>query len=83
MFNSEERNIDLQVTMSLPEQDFLKMMYTNAKDKEKFLSELSDYVYRAINKTVVQSAISTMVVPPQSKQKRTGPTVNITEIHGE
>jgi len=81
MFNSEERNIDLQITMSLPEQDFLKMMYANAKDKENFLAELSDYVFRAINKTVIQSAISTMVVPPQPKQQRTGPTVNITEIH--
>lgn len=83
MFNSEERAIDLQITMSLPEQDFLKMMYANAKDKEKFLSELSDYVFRAINKTVIQSAISTMVVPPQPKQRKTGPTVNITEIHEE
>ena len=80
MFNSEERDIDLHITMSLPDQDFLKMMYANAKDKDKFLSELSDYVFRAINKTVVQSAISTMVVPP-SKSKKTGPTVNITEIH--
>jgi hypothetical protein len=83
MFNSEERNIDLQVTISLPDQDFLKMMYSNAKDKDKFLGELSDYVFRAINKTVVQSSISTMVVPQPPKQRKTGPTVNITEIHEE
>ena len=57
------------------------MMYSNAKDKDKFLSELSDYVFRAINKTVVQSSIATMVVPEQPKQRKTGPTVNITEIH--
>lgn len=83
MFNSEERNIDLQIVISLPEQDFLKMMYSNAKDKDKFLGELSDYVFRAINKTVVQSSIATMVVPQPPKQKKTGPTVNITEIHEE
>lgn len=83
MFNSEERSIDLQIAINLPEQDFLKMMYSNAKDKDKFLSELSDYVFRAINKTVVQSSISTMVVPPKPTQKKTGPTVNITEIHEE
>ena len=83
MFNSEERNIDLQIVISLPEQDFLRMMYSNAKDKDKFLGELSDYVFRAINKTVVQSSISAMVVPQQPKQKKTGPTVNITEIHEE
>ena len=81
MFNSEERNIDLQISINLPEQDFLRMMYSNAKDKDKFLSELSDYVFRAINKTVVQSSIATMVVPEQPKQRKTGPTVNITEIH--
>ena len=83
MFNSEERKIDLQVTMSLPEQDFLRMMYSNAKDKEKFLNELSDYVFRAINKTVIQSAISDMVVPPKTQRSKSGPTVNITEIHEE
>jgi hypothetical protein len=58
-------------------------MYSNAKDKDKFLGELSDYVFRAINKTVVQSSITTMVVPQPPKQKKTGPTVNITEIHEE
>ena len=83
MFNSEERNIDLQIVISLPEQDFLRMMYSNAKDKDKFLGELSDYVFRAINKTVVQSSITTMVVPQPPKQKKTGPIVNITEIHEE
>jgi hypothetical protein len=81
MFNSEERNIDLQISINLPEQEFLRMMYSNAKDKDKFLGELSDYVFRAINKTVVQSSITTMVVPQPPKQRKTGPTVNITEIH--
>jgi hypothetical protein len=82
MFNSDEREISLLVNMCLPEQDFLRMMYTNAKDKDRFLSELSDYVFRAINKTVVQSAISTMVVPQTSvRPARTEPALNITEIH--
>lgn len=81
MFNSEERSIDLQISINLPEQDFLRMMYSNAKDKDKFLSELSDYVFRAINKTVVQSSIEAMVVPQPPKIRKTGPTVNITEIH--
>ena len=83
MFNSDERIIDLQIKMSLPDQDFLKMMYANAKDKNKFLNELSEYVFKAINKTVVQSSISTMVVPSQPRSTRTGPVVNITEINEE
>ena len=82
MFNSEEREINLAILVSLPDQDLLRMMYSNAKDKDKFLSELSDYVFRVINKTVVQSAISNMVLPiPQKKVNHTGTSVNITEIH--
>lgn len=82
MFNSEERVIDLKLSMNLPDQDFLKMMYSNAKDKNKFLDELSDYIFKMINKTVVQSSISSMVIPqPAVKNERPGVTVNITEIH--
>ncbi len=82
LFESEEREISLQLSISLPDQEFLKMMYSNAKDKNKFLGELSDYVFRVINKTVVQDAISTMVIPKPSREiNRTGSTINITEIH--
>lgn len=84
MFNSEERQIDLKVSISLPDQELLKMMYTNAKDKDKFLSELSDYVFRVINKKVVQTSVTSLVVPSnQSKGNRSSSIVNITEIHEE
>ncbi len=83
MFNSEERQIDLKISISLPDQDLLKMMYSNAKDKDKFLSELSDYVFKVINKTVVQSSVSALVVPQQQVKNERGVTVNITEIHEE
>ncbi|CAB4175624.1 hypothetical protein UFOVP1247_249 [uncultured Caudovirales phage] len=82
MFNSEERQINLLLSINLPDQDFLRMMYANAKDKNKFLGELSDYVFNVINKTVVQDSISSMVVPPAPIIKeRSGSAVNITEIH--
>jgi hypothetical protein len=82
MFNSEERQIDLKISISLPDQDFLKMMYSNAKDKDKFLDELSDYVFKVINKTVVQTSITSLVVPSTlTKNERPGVAVNITEIH--
>jgi hypothetical protein len=84
MFNSEERQIDLKVSISLPDQELLKMMYTNAKDKDKFLSELSDYVFRVINKKVVQASVTSLVVPSNhSKGSRSSSIVNITEIHEE
>jgi hypothetical protein len=82
MFNSDERLIDLKIKISLPDQDFLKMMYTNAKDKEKFLGELSDYMFKSINKKVIQQAISSMINPNQKEKiNNTGTIVNITEIH--
>lgn len=80
LFESEDREIALNLSIGLPDQDFLKMMYSNAKDKNKFLGELSDYVFRVINKKVVQDAISTMVLPkPDREIKRAA--INITEIH--
>lgn len=82
MFNSEESLIDLRISIKLPDQDFLKMMYANAKDKETFLSELSDYVFKVINKQVVQDSISSMVVPQETaRRSNSASIVNITEIH--
>ena len=84
MFNSEERQIDLKVSINLPDQDLLRMMYTNAKDKGKFLSELSDCVFRVINKKVVQESITSLIGSSnQSKVNRSSSIVNITEIHEE
>lgn len=83
MFNSEEGQIDLKLTLRLPDQTFLKMMYANAKDKDNFLGELSDYVFAAITKTIVKDSIESMVIPENQAVSRTKPTftVNITEIH--
>lgn len=85
MFNSEESQIDLKLTLRLPDQTFLKMMYANAKDKDNFLGELSDYVFAAITKNIVKDSITSMVVPENQMLRRTKPTtiVNITEIHEE
>ena len=83
MFNSEESNLALKISIKLPDQDLLKLMYLNAKDKDNFLNELSEYVFRVINKKVVQESISSIVVPVQDKPARakSSPIVNITEIH--
>jgi hypothetical protein len=83
MFNSNDRDIELKLKISLPDQDFLKMMYNNAKDKQKFLTELSDYVFSAINKKVIQSSISLMVLPKPNSTSNIESSLNITEIHGE
>lgn len=82
MFSSENSQISLSLLVKLPDKKLLKLMYTNAEDKEKFLEELSEYVFREINKTVVKDAVSSIVVPPgQTKRERTGPTITVNEIH--
>lgn len=82
MFNSEEGQIDLKISIKLPDQAFLKMMYANAKDKDAFLSELSDYVFNVINKQVVQDSIYSIIVPQETPRKsKSSSIVNITEIH--
>jgi len=82
MFSSENSQISLSLLVKLPDKKLLKLMYTNAEDKEKFLEELSEYVFREINKTVVKEAVSSIVVPPgQTKRERTGPTITVNEIH--
>jgi hypothetical protein len=82
MFSSENSQISLSLLVKLPDKKLLKLMYSNAEDKEKFLEELSEYVFREINKTVVKDAVSSIVVPPgQTKRERTGPTITVNEIH--
>jgi hypothetical protein len=82
MFSSENSQISLSLLVKLPDKKLLKMMYTNADDKEKFLEELSDYVFREINKKVVKDAVSSIVgQPSQPKRERTGPTITVNEIH--
>jgi hypothetical protein len=82
MFSSENSQISLSLLVKLPDKKLLKLMYNNAEDKEKFLEELSEYVFREINKTVVKEAVSSIVIPPgQTKRERTGPTITVNEIH--
>ena len=55
----------------------LAMLYSNAKDKNKFMDELTDYVFRVINKTVVKESIAKLF-----EEKQTTPSgINFTEIH--
>jgi hypothetical protein len=79
MFDSSDRDIQLGVTVKLPDQDFLAMLHSNAKDKDKFMDELTEYVFRVINKKVVKDSITKMFETSTSTQ-RSG-EINFTEIH--
>lgn len=61
MFNSEESNISLTLSVKLPEKKLLKLMYQNAENRDKFLDELSDYMHRMINKQVIKDSVISIV----------------------
>lgn len=53
MFSLEDTELNLSVKIKLPSKSLLKMMYTNSKNKEEFLTKLSNY----INNNVTVDAI--------------------------
>ena len=50
MFSLEDTDLALSVKIKLPSKNLLKMMYSNSKNKEEFVTKLSDYIN--INVTV-------------------------------
>jgi len=53
MFSLEDTELNLSVKVKLPSKTLLKMMYSNSKNKEEFLTKLSNY----INNNVTVDAI--------------------------
>lgn len=69
MFNAEDTNLNVNLSIKLPNKRLLKLMYENADDKEKFLSDLSQYVYSNINKDIVKSSLEKTLIPTAKKTK--------------
>jgi hypothetical protein len=61
MFNSEDSSMNIALSVKLPDKKLLKLMYQNAENKDKFLDELSDYMYRMINKQVIKDSVISIV----------------------
>jgi len=82
MFNADETSLSISVKLKLPNKKLLKLMYENADNKDKFLKDLSEYVYSKINKNIVGESLKTNLVPinkkTSSKEKKT--VVTVTEI---
>lgn len=71
MFSLEDTDLNLSVKLKLPSKNLLKMMYTNAKNKDEFLTKLANYINNnvtvdSIKKTMKKSLGST------GKSKATG-----------
>lgn len=64
MFSLEDTDLNLSIKLKLPSKNLLKMMYTNAKNKDEFLTKLSNYINNSvtvdsIKKTMKKSLGST------------------------
>jgi hypothetical protein len=79
MFNSDETTISISLKVKLPDRKLLKMMYTSAENKEKFLTELSEYLQTKINKHVIKESMHAILDPTPVK-KETRPTINLREV---
>ncbi len=57
LFQSVEKNINLPLRIKMPDIDLVKMMYSNAADKDKFLTELAEYIIEGISVETAKDAI--------------------------
>jgi hypothetical protein len=87
MFNSDEIEIALKLKIKMPDKKLLKLMYSNAEDKEAFLDQLSKYVNSEINNTVVLDSVKAMLDPKSTTKKanvsKPAAEVQLTEINNE
>ena len=79
MFNSDETQISIGLKVKLPDRKLLKMMYISAENKDKFLAELSEYLYSKINKQVIKESMQ-QVLDPTPVKKEARPIVNLKEV---
>jgi hypothetical protein len=79
MFNSEESQLTLTLNVRIPDRKLLKLMYSNAEDKDKFLSELAEHLHTMINKQVVKDSVESILAPAASK-KEPKPTIQLREV---
>jgi hypothetical protein len=79
MFNSDEAQISIGLKVKLPDKKLLKMMYSSAENKEKFLNELAEYLHSKINKQVIKESMQ-QVLDPVPVKKELKPIINFREV---
>lgn len=83
MFNSDETDLTIKMSIRLPDKKLLKLMYNNAENKEEFLDQLSKYVYSMINNNVVNDSLKKMLDPRSTAKKENIPSkeITVTEVN--
>lgn len=85
MFNADETNLSINIKIKMPDKKLLKMMYTSAEDKDKFINQLSGYVYSQINKDITKDSLIKILDPPKKapRKKTDESEIKVTEIDNE
>lgn len=78
MFNAEESPLTLTLSVKIPDKKLLKLMYSSAENKDKFITELAEHLHSMINKQVVKESIQSILIPPAPKKERG--IINLTEV---
>jgi len=67
MFSLEDTDLALSVKIKLPSKNLLKMMYSNSKNKEDFLTKLSDYINNNVTVDSIKKTMKKMLSTPAKK----------------
>jgi hypothetical protein len=68
MFSLEDTDLNLSVKIKLPSKNLLKMMYTNSKNKEEFLTKLANYINNNVTVDAIKKTLKkTLSGTPKSK----------------
>ena len=60
-FNAVETKLDLKLVLKIPDMALVKMMYKNAADGDKFLTDMSKYIYKHISTDSIKQSVKAML----------------------
>ena len=71
MFSLEDTDLNLSVRVKLPSKTLLKMMYQNSKNKEEFLTKLSNYINNNVTVDAIKKTMKKALAGDTKKKTTT------------
>jgi hypothetical protein len=71
MFSLEDTDLNLSVRIKLPSKTLLKMMYQNSKNKEEFLTKLSNYINNNVTVDAIKKTMKKALAGDTKKKTTT------------
>jgi hypothetical protein len=69
MFSLEDTDLELTVRVKLPAKELLKMMYANSKNKDEFLTKLSNYINNSVTSDSIKKTMKKFFSGSASRKK--------------